>query len=194
MPECNKSVDRRTLSTKQFFLKALESLLMENNYQDITIQKLCTRAGRSRETFARNFKSIDELLKMLFENLHHQILASLELDHIPEGKENYTTLLTSLLRIDYFLQTNQDKYNPILKHDLPGLGIVFGCFSMAVANSIKDVYMLHQKFLPHLPKNPTIACLLMSVFFININFIENDKSSVEVTEWIQKFLSFMMEK
>lgn len=56
------NADRRVRRTRKLLHRALISLVLEGNYDSITIQKILDRADTGRSTFYAHFKSKDELL------------------------------------------------------------------------------------------------------------------------------------
>ena len=48
--------------TREFITTAILQLLQKNQLSDLTISKVCTRAGISRMAFYRNFDSLDDVL------------------------------------------------------------------------------------------------------------------------------------
>ena len=54
--------DRRVRRTKKMLHSALISLVLEKNYDSITVQEILDRADTGRSTFYAHFKSRDELL------------------------------------------------------------------------------------------------------------------------------------
>ena len=49
--------------------KALEEMMMEQDYEDIFVSDLCTRAGISRRSFYRYFSGKDDVLRSLLEDI-----------------------------------------------------------------------------------------------------------------------------
>ena len=49
--------------------KALEEMMMEQDYEDIFVSDLCTRAGISRRSFYRYFNGKDDVLRSLLEDI-----------------------------------------------------------------------------------------------------------------------------
>ncbi len=65
----NKLKDRRIRRTQQLLMAALEELLLEKAYTDITVQDIIDRANVGRSTFYAHFLDKDHLLKSYFEKL-----------------------------------------------------------------------------------------------------------------------------
>jgi len=54
--------DRRTLKTKKFLAEALKELILEKEYDEITIQEITDRANVGRSTFYAHYESKEQLL------------------------------------------------------------------------------------------------------------------------------------
>lgn len=60
---------RKTDKTKKEFEKALLRLLLKKNYHDISINEICSLAGKTKMTFYRYYKDKADLLATAFINL-----------------------------------------------------------------------------------------------------------------------------
>lgn len=69
--------DLRVIKTKRGFREAFINLLLEKDYDDISIKDIATRAEAARVTFYRHYKNKEELLvdciDMIFRNITRQI-------------------------------------------------------------------------------------------------------------------------
>jgi len=73
-----EKIDMRIKYTREWTFEALSKLLEHKNYYEINITEIIEKAGISRATFYRNFKSKDDivLLKvhMFFQDFHQDLL------------------------------------------------------------------------------------------------------------------------
>lgn len=60
---------RKTDKTKKEFEKALLKLLLKKNYHDISVNEICSLAGKTKMTFYRYYKDKADLLAVAFINL-----------------------------------------------------------------------------------------------------------------------------
>lgn len=165
MITCKRTIDRRTAFTKQCFIEALDSLLIEENFENISIQSLCKRANRSRETFARNFNSLRELLDYRFEVVHQQIMEKIELEKNSDNIHDLISFYSYLVKVHDFLRGNK-KFAIIISHDLPDLGIAFGRMNKAVANAIYKICKAHQGVLDDNDEHLRLFSYMVSSHFL----------------------------
>lgn len=62
-------IDRRVVKTKQIIYEAFLGLMVEKQYDKITVQEIIDRANVGRSTFYSHFFSKDELLESIIENM-----------------------------------------------------------------------------------------------------------------------------
>lgn len=61
-----------TNQTKQWLIDAFLELLKQYSYNDITIERITTKAGLGRRTFYRHFQTKDELVEYITTLLMHE--------------------------------------------------------------------------------------------------------------------------
>jgi AcrR family transcriptional regulator len=64
-----KQPDRRVKRTRQLLTDALINLMVEQGYDQVTVQQILDRAGIGRSTFYVHFRDKEELLRSSVENL-----------------------------------------------------------------------------------------------------------------------------
>lgn len=57
-----RKTDAQALRTKEWMLKSLLSLMVEKDFQQITVSEIANRAGLDRRTFYRHFQSKEDIL------------------------------------------------------------------------------------------------------------------------------------
>jgi AcrR family transcriptional regulator len=77
-----KPVDRRIQRTRQLLLDALLALILEKDFDSITVQDVIDRANVGRSTFYAHFQDKDELLLSGFEHLKMQLEEHLMSDSV----------------------------------------------------------------------------------------------------------------
>lgn len=118
------------IQSKQWILKALLDLMSEKDFSTITIKELSKRADLDRKTFYRNFRSKEEVLYLILEEMcqrYIQILQELPELCAYEGTEGYFSLCIEYA--DFFMLLKQHNLLPLMlmKFDeyLPVLNDVF---------------------------------------------------------------------
>jgi|GEM_PF-2623480 len=79
-------IQRRSKATLDAILAATEDLLQEQNFEDITVQQIATRAKVSTGTLYTRFKGKNALLPFLMLRFQHKILRELE-DYINDEEK-----------------------------------------------------------------------------------------------------------
>lgn len=69
--------DKRVERTRSAILKAFKEMIVEKDFNDITIKELAIRAGINRKTFYLHYESMDEILFDLSLELSDKIVAGL---------------------------------------------------------------------------------------------------------------------
>ena len=80
----NEKGDRRTRRTRRHLCEAMLALLVERDYESITIQEITSRADVNRATFYHHFERKEELLAAALENQFDDLVASF--GDLPGGK------------------------------------------------------------------------------------------------------------
>ncbi|MCB8966638.1 MAG: TetR/AcrR family transcriptional regulator [Chloroflexota bacterium] len=73
-----RKVDRRILRTRRLLNEALLALLVERDYENITIQDITEQADLNRATFYLHYSSKEELLVAALEEQFDELVASIE--------------------------------------------------------------------------------------------------------------------
>lgn len=72
----NEKVDRRVRRTRRQLCEAMLALLVERDYESITVQEITARADVNRATFYHHFNHKDELLAAALEDRFDELVAS----------------------------------------------------------------------------------------------------------------------
>ena len=72
----DEKVDRRVRRTRRQLCEAMLALLVERDYESITVQEITARADLNRATFYHHFNHKDELLAAALENRFDELVAS----------------------------------------------------------------------------------------------------------------------
>lgn len=105
--------DIRIVRTKRDLADALEELLQERNFDELSVKDITDRALISKNTFYNNFQDKNELLNFLFERYREKLLKDIQpyFDHkiIPFKKLCFTVSLEKLIHAFYAANLPLDK-------------------------------------------------------------------------------------
>ena len=93
----NERVDRRVQRTRQLLSDALMSLIVEKDYNSITVQNIIDRANLGRSTFYTHYQDKEDLLLSGIEEVVHHLIGSV--DNAPmeaEGNGQSRRILSTL--------------------------------------------------------------------------------------------------
>jgi|SRR5690625_2730709 len=102
-------MDRRIRKSKKAIEEALISLMVENDFEDITINSIAERADVNRGTIYLHYKDKYDLLEQCIEREIQELLISC----MPEGTESYPSK-TPLLRTFKYLEEHSFIYHTLL--------------------------------------------------------------------------------
>lgn len=107
--------DVRVIRSKRDLANALEELLQEKNYDDITIKEIADRALVSKLTFYNNFLDKKDLLEFLFRRYLNEIYSLIpSVDLTLSNEELYKKVLSIVI---HYIYTNVEKFQKMIKND-----------------------------------------------------------------------------
>lgn len=108
--------DRRVQRTQQLLMQALEGLIMEKPYADITVQDIIDRANVGRSTFYAHYLDKDHLLKSNIEKVRDAFAAQYEKTlKKPHPAHSGGNLHPVRLEATLFLFQHAQSYHPLYK-------------------------------------------------------------------------------
>lgn len=109
-------------------LHAFLELLMERNYEDISILSIVNRSSYSRSSFYSYFSSKEELLHTLVNYYAREYALQLieHMKHFDEGIDSIHDFSRSVLQHVF---TNRSFYRLLIEHKLPGYDVNYFCNS-----------------------------------------------------------------
>ena len=133
-----ETTENKDTLTKTYIFQAFYELLIKNSINEINVSDICTKAGVSRMSFYRNFKSKDDLveksLEKILENLKDTLSKQEQINQYTVTREIFATALkyqkvsqafkntdyidkfTECLAKKLFTFTPEDKINPARKY------------------------------------------------------------------------------
>ncbi len=103
--------DRRIRRTRRLLCDAMLALLVERNYEEITVQEITTHADLNRATFYHHFNHKDELLSTALEDRFDELVASF--GDLPPGKAIWNDRTPDLLTFRHVAE-HADLYKVLL--------------------------------------------------------------------------------
>ncbi len=70
--------DKRVVKTRRLIIDTFKSMIIEMDYEKITIKELASRANINRKTFYSHFDCIDEIINMLSEEVAEILIENLK--------------------------------------------------------------------------------------------------------------------
>lgn len=89
-------------SIKEAIQEALVELMKNNDYNSITITALCKKAGVSRMAFYNNYKTLDNVIKSIVNNVNYEIVNAVGSPFRDEITEDW------YLKLFYTVEDNKD--------------------------------------------------------------------------------------
>ena len=87
---------KRESFAADYITDALLILMKQKNYKDITVTEICEKAGVTRMSFYRSFKTKDDILKRWFDSVSSRYLVNMDFDFNNISKEFLIDLFTYL--------------------------------------------------------------------------------------------------
>jgi AcrR family transcriptional regulator len=193
MNSSDHSIDMRVRRTYKFLWEALMSLLMERDFESITVAAICERAMVHRTTFYKHyedkygllFNGIQDQLNLLFEAHDSAVNKPLEMDEEPETMARFVTVFEHVLKHERF-------YRLMLTGD------GFSKFSTLLRKSLADRFERRLRLEEKHTSTPVAlhAQLQAAAMVTTISWwLENDcqYTPVEMTELLRRHLATRFE-
>lgn len=161
--------DKRSIQSSKWIYSALEALMQEKEYSEITVTDIVNKANLGRTTFYRNFDTIDDILKMKLDEKFEGLTQYLRDNYKPMISGNNTVFLKPLLKYWY---VNSHIIELLIQANKTEL----------IYSSLKTLINNYKSFIIK-PNNNSFA---------NINFIIELKATIMVNilqEWIKTNMS-----
>jgi AcrR family transcriptional regulator len=116
-----RTLDRRTIRTRQWLRDALLALIVEKGYEAITVQDITERSDLRRATFYLHYRSKEELLLATLQDMFDALVREIEptmRGDLLAGKSQITSFLVTFRHVEQ----NADLYRILLSS--PGAVVV----------------------------------------------------------------------
>jgi AcrR family transcriptional regulator len=149
-------VDRRVQRTRHLLNHALMSLIVEKDYDSITVQNIIDRANIGRSTFYAHYQNKDDLLLSGLEKVVRSLIGSVEDSPLESHEERESRRILDTLPIFRHAQEQYDLHKAIVG----GKGIEM--IIKTIQNHLGD--HLEEKIIRLLPdgKTPSVPTVVMA--------------------------------
>ena len=130
-----RKVDKRVERTRKAILDAFKAMIIEKDFNDITIKALAERANINRKTFYLHYESMDEILFDLSLELSDKILSALLIrNYFSPSKEEYSFDIL-IEAISDTINENYDLCSKLITNDS------YHFFSRNIKDLVKDSFI-----------------------------------------------------
>lgn len=91
----NHSENKLVLRTRSWIFQSLILLMPTNEYKDLSITSIVEKAGVSRQSFYRNYKSKDDIIIKFFDEVFNDFLCNVQDNHL-SASETYQAYFSTL--------------------------------------------------------------------------------------------------
>ncbi|MBO5286215.1 MAG: TetR/AcrR family transcriptional regulator [Clostridia bacterium] len=102
--------DKRVIKTRKLIIETFKEMIIEMDYNEITIKELADRANINRKTFYAHFECIEDILAELIELVSERFISNLE----SAGVFTTPTVEMCVKAIDLTLNENRDLYKKLI--------------------------------------------------------------------------------
>lgn len=111
------NIDKRCIKTEKTIKKTFIELLKTNSYHDISIKLLCEKSIISKNTFYSHYKSKEELLTLIINELLNELLIVFKKNHTSKYTNTQEILISDLIEIVNHFEKNKNIYVIFFQHD-----------------------------------------------------------------------------
>lgn len=183
-----KKVDLRIKKTHKALLQALQELLCEKSFDEISVSELCDRAEIRRATFYKHFADKSELLAYMIQQLQQDYNNKNEISFDTQNPGTY--LINIFTYFIDFLEENKTMVSTILHSN--ARHIVLDILSDQIEFDLKIHFRTAYKDDPSLELSPEIIAVLYSGAMIRcVQWWITKDSHISKEELIQQFKLLM---
>jgi len=177
--------DKRNKRSRAFLVETLLELLEEKEYADISIKELTEKAGIARQTFYRNYQSMDDILLRQMDEIFDEYFETVKITLGGDGGE----INAMMKKLFYIWQRNEPVFIALQKANLAYRPLErFSFYVSLIQRQIEDKAAIDDAI------NRYLACFIAGGTFMALNtwFQEHMHESIDelggLFEKIMKFL------
>ena len=164
---------KRESFASDYITDALLILMKQKNYKDITVTEICEKAGVTRMSFYRSFKTKDDILKRWFDSVSSRYLVDMDFDFNNISKEFLIDLFT-------YLEQYGEAY--LAMYDS---GLFYDFVKEQLEKDIAD----HQKDIGDIYRSYFLTGGIYSVFILWLKSGQKESPS-EIADKLEKYLVY----
>ena len=164
---------KRESFASDYITDALLILMKQKNYKDITVTEICEKAGVTRMSFYRSFKTKDDILRKWFETVSRRYLVGKDFDFNNVSREFLIDLFT-------YLEQYREAY--LAMYDS-------GLFYDFVKEQLEKDIANHQKETSDIYRSYFLTGGIYSVFILWLKSGQKESPS-EIADKLEKYLVY----
>lgn len=186
--------DKRVKRSKRDLSNALDELLNEKNFDDISIQDITDKAMVSKNTFYNNFLDKNELLMYLFRRYSLEIYEKIE-PLFDEADDLEEISKESLKYVISYLSNNYKKFKKMIDNDRSKA--LYWNFYSFIQEIVTFIFQSYKDQLPfETPLEIISPFLAGGISSLIYSMYEGEKiySQEEIYEYLEKIISYKLLK
>lgn len=164
---------KRESFAADYITDALLILMKQKNYKDITVTEICEKAGVTRMSFYRSFKTKDDILRRWFDSVSSRYLVDMDFDFNYVSREFLIDLFT-------YLEQYGEAY--LAMYDS-------GLFYDFVKEQLEKDIIPHKKDISDIYRSYFLTGGVFSVFVLWLKSGQKESPS-EVADKLEKYLVY----
>lgn len=186
-------MDKRQIKTKKAIFTAFTNLLNKKSYDKIVVQEIIDEANIGRSTFYSHFKTKDELLKAICEELFSHIFSdSLKKEETHDFSKEDKNIETLAKHLFYHIRDDKDNIKNILTCESSE---IFVQYFKEHLKELATEYILNDKRVEniHIPTNFLINHITTTVLSTIQWWLKNKtkQSPEEITNYFLTVINFI---
>jgi AcrR family transcriptional regulator len=130
----NSNIDRRVMRTREALHQTLMSLILEKNYEEVTVADICDTANVGRSTFYSHFTGKDDLRRHGIDHVRKSIVEEVS---AADGNLHDRPFAFSLILFEH-ARDHLDRYRSLVDRD--GGRVVLATFRRTLSDLVREEF------------------------------------------------------